>query len=299
VAVRRVAWVSLEVVVAVGLASLLTNVASGRLPGWLSEPWVVFPALAMVLAGVVVLTVRRQRIESDIQAAETGVDPNLVEMVCARPLLDPPYQSLRSGAPEVWLLQQRFGMVPYIGREELLGDLEAWCADDEQFSIAVIAGEGGSGKSRLAAELCVRMQARAWEAGLVSRTEVLTEFAPESSALLVIDYPEQWFAVLGPALERLASRVAGPRVRVLLLARQSAERSHWWADLDRASHRTASLFTTVHRDLAEHPLSLPERRLHARAASRVFGEYLGVEVSAVPDVTDEEFANPLLVQVAA
>lgn len=62
-----------------------------------------------------------------------------------RPLLDPPYQPVPAGAPEAWLLQPRFGVVPYLGREGLLGDLEAWCAEDRPFSIGLVAGEGGSG----------------------------------------------------------------------------------------------------------------------------------------------------------
>jgi tetratricopeptide (TPR) repeat protein len=215
-------------------------------------------------------------------------------------LLDPPYQPMPLGAPEAWLLQPRFGVVPYLGRGNLLANLEAWCAEDRPFSIGVIAGEGGSGKSRLAAELCGVMRARDWEAGLLSRTEALTDFTPESPTLVVVDYPEQRLAVLGPVLEQLASRMAGPHVRVLLLGRQPTARSHWWADLDRTSHRTATGFTRLQCDLSEHVLSLAERRKHAEAAVRAFGRYFGVdEVGVVPDVADDEFANPLLVHVAA
>ncbi|MFI1586196.1 tetratricopeptide repeat protein [Embleya sp. NPDC020630] len=213
--------------------------------------------------------------------------------------LDPPYRQLAPDAPEVWMLLPSFGVVPYLGRDDLLDELKAWCAEDRPFSIGVIAGEGGSGKSRLAAELCDRMRASAWEAGLVSTTQALTEYVPEASTLMVVDYPEAWLACLGAALERLAGRISGPPVRVLLLARQPAARSHWWADVDRTSHRTTSLFTNLHRNLAEHPLSPSERREHAEAAMEAFGQRLGIEPGAVPDVTDDEFANPLLVHVAA
>ncbi|MEU8038602.1 tetratricopeptide repeat protein [Streptosporangium sp. NPDC049078] len=214
--------------------------------------------------------------------------------------LDPLYQPLPPGAPEVWLLQPRFGVVPYLAREGLLEELEAWCAEDRMFSIGVVSGEGGSGKSRLAAELGTRMRERGWDCGQVPNVEALTEFTPRSATLLVIDHPEQLLAVLGRVLEQLASRVAGPRMRVLLLTRQQAARSHWWAELDRTSHRTATGFGNLHLDLGAHALSPNERREHAETAMRAFGRYLGIdEVGAVPDLTDDDFANPLLVHVAS
>jgi tetratricopeptide (TPR) repeat protein len=216
------------------------------------------------------------------------------------PLLDPPYQPVPAGAPEAWLLQPRFGVVPYVGREGLLGDLEAWCAEGRPFSIGVVAGEGGSGKSRLAAELCRVMSARGWEAGLLTRAETLADVTAGPPVLLVVDYPEQRLAGLGPVLEQLASRPAGPQVRVLLLAREPSTRSHWWADLDRTSHRTMTGFTTLRRDLTEHTLSLTERREHAEAAAGAFSRHLGAESTGItPDLADDEFANPLLVHIAA
>jgi tetratricopeptide (TPR) repeat protein len=217
-----------------------------------------------------------------------------------RPHLDPPYQPVPADAPEAWLLQPRFGVVPYQGREVLLGDLEAWCAEGRPFSIGVVAGEGGSGKSRLAAELCRVMSARGWEAGLLTRAETLTDVTAGPPVLLVVDYPEQRLAGLGPVLEQLASRAGGPQVRVLLLTREPSTRSHWWADLDRTSHRTVTGFTTLRRDLAEHTLSLAERREHAEAAAGAFSRQLGADATGIaPDLTDDEFANPLLVHIAA
>lgn len=119
------------------------------------------------------------------------------------------------------------------------------------------------------------MSARGWEAGLLTRAEKLTDVTAGPPVLLVVDYPEQRLAGLGPVLEQLASRAAGPQVRVLLLTREPSARSHWWADLDRTSHRTVTGFTTLRRDLAEHTLSLAERREHADAAADAFAGILG------------------------
>lgn len=56
-----VLWVTAEVVTSVALAGLLINAASGLLPKPFTEPWVTWPALLLVLAVVVGLTVRRTR----------------------------------------------------------------------------------------------------------------------------------------------------------------------------------------------------------------------------------------------
>ncbi|WNV83883.1 tetratricopeptide repeat protein [Umezawaea sp. Da 62-37] len=213
------------------------------------------------------------------------------------PSLEPPYQSLPRGAPDVWLLQPRFGVVPYLGRTGLLDDLAAWCQNDRPFAIATVSGDGGSGKSRLAAHLCARLSG--WTAGWVTSKEMLEEFTPETPALLVIDYPERFLPVLGPVLEGFALRLTGPPVRVLLLDRTPAVQSHWWTEVERTGHGTASLFTTLHIDLSRHALHPDEKREHAEAAVRAFAEHLEVKVPDVPDVTGEEFVNPLLVHVAA
>ena len=197
------------------------------------------------------------------------------------------------------MLQPRFGVVPYVGREDLLRDLEAWCTDDRPFTIGVIAGDGGAGKSRLGAELCARMQRSGWMAGPVPRTGTALDTEPDAPTLLVVDYPEEHLAGHGFAIEQLACRVGGPPVRLLLLSRRPAARSHWWADLDRSSHGAAGLFTTLERDLTEHGLSRSERQQHAEAAVRAFGRQLGMETGDAPDVTDDEFASPLLVHMAA
>ncbi|MBB4966046.1 tetratricopeptide repeat protein [Saccharothrix violaceirubra] len=205
---------------------------------------------------------------------------------------DPPYHPLPSHPPEVWLLQPHFGVVPYLGREDLLTTLQTWCETDHPFAIAHITGEGGSGKSRLAAEFCTRMTA--WASGRAG-PETLAVLAPTTDTVLTIDYPEQGTAVLGKALERLATRPDGPRIRVVLLSRAT----HWWPELDRAGHRTASLFTTLHLDLAEHTLSPAERHTHAKAAVDAFSHHLNLKPVPPPDVTDDDYANPLLVHVAA
>ncbi|MGH8544645.1 MAG: tetratricopeptide repeat protein, partial [Gammaproteobacteria bacterium] len=197
-------------------------------------------------------------------------------------------------------MQPRFGIVPYLGRENLLTELEEWCiSGDELLSVGLITGQGGSGKSRLAAELCTRVRFRGWDAGLASTKTPFTEQQIETPTLLVIDYPERWADELGELLERIAIRSSGPRTRVLLLARHRSDHSQWWMALDRESHRTATHFKNLDHNLAEYALSLEERQQHARAAVDAFASQLNISPGPIPAVDSEEFSNPLLIHTSA
>jgi hypothetical protein len=138
------------------------------------------------------------------------------------------------------------------------------------------------------------MQVHGWDAGFLARPQVLSGSGLKRPTLLVVDYPERQSADLGPVLDELAGRTAGPKVRVLLLGRQPAAQSFWWADLDKTSHYAATGFTTIRCDLAEHALSPAERRELAEDAVKAFSRYLGIDDAGVaPDVTDDEFSSPL------
>jgi hypothetical protein len=84
--------------------------------------------------------------------------------------LAPPYRPMPAGlefttAP-VRLLLAEHGIVPFLGRQQLLDDLQAWCDPAPgSLGVQVLTGSGGSGKTRLAAELCVRLRGMGWDAG--------------------------------------------------------------------------------------------------------------------------------------
>ena len=118
------------------------------------------------------------------------------------------------------LLNARHAEVPFHdwlhGPE--LERLQAWCTNDDPVAITVIHGPGGAGKTRLALELCERMAAEGFVAGLVSTavpTSALdTLLGVDARLLAVLDYAETR-AGLGEWLERvpLLGLEAGQRLR--------------------------------------------------------------------------------------
>ena len=81
------------------------------------------------------------------------------------------YRALPDSAPPSLLLRATFGTVPVPGRvEEPSRSLQSWCASDAPLAAALVAGSGGSGKTRLAAERASVRRSRGGFAGSSSLT---------------------------------------------------------------------------------------------------------------------------------
>lgn len=132
----------------------------------------------------------------------------------------------RTGASR--LLRATSGVVPFVDRRGALAGLRAWVSADGQFGVQVIGGAGGTGKTRLAVELCHHVVAGAesqpersrWLAGFLSREASREAMLGLSRLpvprLIVVDYAETRREQVGFLLEivglqRLASAGAsGP-----------------------------------------------------------------------------------------
>jgi tetratricopeptide (TPR) repeat protein len=134
--------------------------------------------------------------------------------------------------------------IALVGQDNFLGDLWRWMESGQPISIRVVTGRAGSGKTRLALELCEQACERNWRAGFVTASE-LDRFRDkqDSSAwgwnaptLVVIDYvasrTEQlnaWLAELANNEALLDDQAGAKRpLRVLLLERQADPTSGWW-----------------------------------------------------------------------
>jgi tetratricopeptide (TPR) repeat protein len=135
--------------------------------------------------------------------------------------------------PRSWarLLDPRREVVGFLGRDEELAALVAWCEDDHSCGLRLVTGPGGVGKTRLAVELADRMRELGWktervadgrEAGAISALREVSG----GRALMVVDYAEVR-AGLNQLLTELAGQQGGG-VRVLLLARSAGD---WWDQL--------------------------------------------------------------------
>jgi hypothetical protein len=101
--------------------------------------------------------------------------------------------------------------VPLVGREEDLTTLGAWLGEPRPVAVRCVIGQGGSGKTRVAIELCERAATAGWHAGFVTYDE-LTRFAALQNlaawrwpgrTLLMIDYAATGAVVVRRWLEQL------------------------------------------------------------------------------------------------
>ncbi|GAB4085055.1 tetratricopeptide repeat protein [Myceligenerans cantabricum] len=198
------------------------------------------------------------------------------EQVAARAALG------RAGTPQVAggpsrLLAPDRGVVPFLGRQNELEHLIAWCEQDVG-PLRLVTGPGGVGKSRLASELAGRMAQRGWKHVWVDdgqETSVLhdTAVAGEERMLLVVDYADTRRG-LDHLLRELVTDPPA-RVRVLLLARSAGE---WWDRLRGASPAVRALLAGAHAgaDLPTQVDAFTTDQQIVDAAARAFAAELGV-----------------------
>jgi hypothetical protein len=105
----------------------------------------------------------------------------------ARDVLRVPYEPLAARVSDSVLLRARHGVVPFRGRSEELSQLLEWCAGEANVTVALLLGAGGSGKTRLAAELCGTKERDGWLTGFLkdtATTEQLSGLADTTRPLL-------------------------------------------------------------------------------------------------------------------
>ncbi|GAA3131724.1 hypothetical protein [Nonomuraea salmonea] len=210
----------------------------------------------------------------------------------------------------------RHAVVPFLGREAPLAELHAWAAEAAALSIAVLTGRGGTGKTRLAAELCAELGSAGWDAGFLPRDTLAAILsAPPPSdlrtppsgqvlrleasrpTLVVLDGPEPSAPLVGELIRRLAQHGRNPRIRLLLVAREPGD-PDWWRRLDTAAGGRLRRLNTTRIQLNTHPLTLPEREDHALAAMRAFAPGQAA-LPTPPRLDDPEYGLPLHVHLAA
>jgi hypothetical protein len=163
--------------------------------------------------------------------------------------------------------------VPFRRRAEELAELDAWCGGSG-LSVGVLVGPSGTGKTRLAAELCRRQQI---QGALTGFLEAATP--PESVAalaegtdpvLLVVDEAHVRADQVAQVLSRLARSPRGAPVRLLLVARQLG---NWLRQLrqlcDHADARFAVAAAWI-RELGPVDPTLEGREDAFRAATHAF-----------------------------
>lgn len=252
---------------------------------------------------------------AEVVDAVAEYDP---ELACAELFSTMP--PLPADPPPSTLLRPEYGVVPFAGRVTELDQLSEWATGPERVSAWLVAGAGGAGKTRLATELCRRLDESGWLTGFLrsGRPEsVLSRCAlMPAPLLLVIDYAETRLAELLSLVAALADGT-GPRhpVRLLLLARST--RGVWLHRLaseeltDRQADVLSSLWDgsyaepSVERRLLQLLPLLPaesDRQVEFDRAVAAFTGRLGWAAEGVPapaDLEHERYERPLDVHAAA
>ncbi|MET3133897.1 tetratricopeptide (TPR) repeat protein [Oxalobacteraceae bacterium GrIS 1.11] len=135
-------------------------------------------------------------------------------------------------------LSPSFRSTPLLGRQHEMASLQAFLDELRRVSVRVLSGAGGSGKTRLALELCEQANAGGWHAGFLSQTELPRFFAQQNVSawgwqkptLIVLDYAAGQAALLRQFLDELANLTHAPQcsLRLLLLERHADMDSGWW-----------------------------------------------------------------------
>lgn len=194
------------------------------------------------------------------------------------------------------LLLPRYAVVPFQGREESRAALLDWCRGPRAFDLAVITGEGGAGKTRLAAQVCAEIAAEGWDTGLIAESALRPEPEVLRPTLAVVDYAEPHAEAVGAFVRAMNGRGHGPPVRLLLVARSDVREGRWWRDLNARSEGVAAYLRPPVASLNATPLSIEEREAHATAALTAFGAPDG---RALPHLDKPEYAHPMRLHMAA
>ncbi|WP_086561387.1 tetratricopeptide repeat protein [Streptomyces africanus] len=210
------------------------------------------------------------------------------------------------------MLNARFAVVPFTGRENELASLRTWCTGGPPRAARWLHGQGGQGKTRLAHQLAHELRSLGWKA--VTAVEGPGSVLPPPGSqdlrltdaaglLLVVDYADRWsLTSLTWLFSNALLHQPGVPTRVLLLARDTTS----WPAL-RAALANEQVSTST-QELS--PLSPPgpEERLHGtdgrremfHAALHGFAARYGLDPpSGQPDLTHADFGLTLAVHMAA
>ncbi|WP_346619585.1 tetratricopeptide repeat protein [Blastococcus montanus] len=220
----------------------------------------------------------------------------------------PPYRAAsgRLGREPSRLLLPEHGIVPFLGRGTELQTLQDWCLGGGGAGLRLLLGAGGAGKTRLAAEVCLRMAGHGWQTGLADPDAPGGDpvLAFDRPTLLAIDDAELHVDLLAGLVHTLGYWPPdAPPIRLLLLTRHT---TGWWHTLNQRTDQLAA-------ELADPPLTLHtgdlasgDRPAHHAAARAAFTHHLPPATGPatpnsdqVPDLADDAFANPLLIHMHA
>lgn len=218
--------------------------------------------------------------------------------------------SAAGGAPSQLLKAEEAAMPFDPVAMPFLDDLKSWVRGPCSPEVKLLTGRGGAGKTRTAIELCQHLRDEGYIAGFLSNllsSKDIDDFMDlalqdaDSKYVLVIDYAE---TRTNEFIKILSRSLAGPgcvKIKILLLARSGGD---WW---DQLPSRNSKCEEFLSGEGCTGPFPVPalyakdgHRAVACRAATMLFAGRLGLPCPASdPDVSEDHFANPLFLQMAA
>ncbi|MBI1381439.1 MAG: tetratricopeptide repeat protein [Planctomycetaceae bacterium] len=256
---------------------------------------------------------RLRKLDTDLSAQLATIDAKLTPEL---PLDE--REPLEAGTQSLTLaLRAQQRAIPLLGRDAEIEQLLAWLGDPRPMALRLVTGLAGTGKTRLAQELCDMARVEGWHAGFLGRSDLdaflgdLTRnWAWRSPTLVVIDYAaarvEQLEKLLALIERQLRFDSKLPSLRVLLLERhrglESGTLAMFLTHLGGSGHQARNDWYRPGEDLElagfEHR---PEFLLETLAASFVVADGEAADPARLAAILPElrlEASTPLLLQLA-
>jgi len=145
-----------------------------------------------------------------------------------------PWRAVGSDPDIFVLFDWRSRVAPLCGRNEEVSDLLHWASEGRGSRVRFLTGAGGTGKSRLAAEVAQRLRDLGWDAGFVPLEGNPLEALGTRGRFLIVDYPEDKRPRISELFKKLSMREdADVPIRVLLLSREPFAK--WQREVDATS----------------------------------------------------------------
>ncbi|MFJ7785499.1 hypothetical protein ACIQY8_22905 [Streptomyces albidoflavus] len=246
-------------------------------------------------------------VDADIHVFGNGVPLYVLQLWRPEPDPDPSWLLALPSR----MLNSRYAVVEFTGREKELDDLRNWRDHGPRLSVQWLHAPGGQGKSRLAARFAEESAADGWTVATAARGPGVAHpppgsqdlrTGPRAGVLLVVDYADRWPAAhLTWLLSNSFLHRPTDQARVLLLARS---RDAWPAVRAALSNLHADTSTRTLPPLAEDGglVGAGERHAMFLAARNAFAGLYGVSAHAVPapgQLGGPDFGLTLAVHLAA
>ncbi|MFC0037373.1 hypothetical protein, partial [Actinomadura rayongensis] len=295
---RRLIWFAL-LLVATGVVAAVVPMLPESWPLAVRALLGVLGAIAAGAAGSYVSEVitARRTIMEDRRAAVAELEARRGALVATREPVASDDVSVAG------LLRPERAVVDFVGREDELARLRAWCADEAACPVWLVTGRGGVGKTRLGLQLAESLPFEQWECQTVRPGDEVAAVKAASQVgqrvLLLVDYAETRPELAAMLTEVAAREAAGDArgLRVLLLARQAGE---WWTALDVESDVTRAL--AARTPVLELVAALDDQRDDAQVIEEALPFYAAARGRPVPQIrftVDSAVRLPVLVLHAA